>query len=177
MNDKQEMERARDIAWQREYAEQGIEPPRHQSDMWNMGFETGYAAALEAEKKVAADNHLFVGPSGGRDVRCEVCGIPYGVHLSRPYKLEAGKAKWVPVSERLPGFNAWYLISYGAYVHEAYFWTATKDWSYNRPPESDRREVIEPPVAWMPLPKPYTPGGKCYPTALDAFRELQEADQ
>jgi hypothetical protein len=90
---------------------------------------------------------------------------------------DAGQPQWVPVSERLPGFNAWYLISYGAYVHEAYFWTATKDWSYNRPPESDRREVIEPPVAWMPLPKPYTPGGKCYPTALDAFRELQEADQ
>jgi hypothetical protein len=104
-------------------------------------------------------------------------GIPQGALDGYDAGLIAGQPQWVSVSERLPGFNAWYLISYGAYVHEAYFWTATKDWSYNRPPESDRREVIEPPVAWMPLPKPYTPGGKCYPTALDAFRELQEADQ
>jgi hypothetical protein len=141
MNDKQEMERARDIAWQREYAEQGIEPPRHQSDMWNMGFETGYAAALEAEKKVAADNHLFVGPSGGRDVRCEVCGIPYGVHLSRPYKLEAGKAKWVPVEDVQPPNEGLYLVtlSNGTVCDNAGF--------ISRPDA----------IAWMPLPEPYTP--------------------
>jgi hypothetical protein len=157
MNDKQEMERARDIAWQREYAEQGIEPPRHQSDMWNMGFETGYAAALEAEKKVAADNHLFVGPSGGRDVRCEVCGIPYGVHLSRPYKLEAGKAKWVPVSERLPEVDGSYVVTVKPIDKTRDLRTETATWDLRHDGWLINGSTWGSVIAWMPLPKPYTP--------------------
>lgn len=39
---------ARKAEWQRQYAEVGLEPPRHESDMWNLGFDAGAAHARAA---------------------------------------------------------------------------------------------------------------------------------
>lgn len=41
-----ERDKAREAAWQREYAENGLEPPKHESEMWKMGFDTGFDAGL-----------------------------------------------------------------------------------------------------------------------------------
>lgn len=32
----------------------------------------------------SARNHLFQGPEGGLDVKCEACGVPYGDHVRQP---------------------------------------------------------------------------------------------
>lgn len=43
---------AREAAWQAEYAEFHLEPPKHESEMWNLGFDAGYdagAASVDRE--------------------------------------------------------------------------------------------------------------------------------
>lgn len=64
------------------------------------------------------------------------------------------KRDWIPVSERLPEREGWYLVSLkNGNVQKAWYRVApiNQGGSYWRGP-------IKRPIAWMPLPKPYKAG-------------------
>lgn len=64
------------------------------------------------------------------------------------------KPDWIPVSERLPEHEGWYLVSLkNGNVQKAWYRVApiNQGGSY-------WRGSIKRPIAWMPLPKPYKAG-------------------
>lgn len=78
-----------------------------------------------------------------------------------PRAIQNGKGgkgmtnKWIPVSERLPEREGWYLVSLkNGNVQKAWYRVApiNQGGSY-------WRGSIKRPIAWMPLPEPYKAGG------------------
>ena len=61
--------------------------------------------------------------------------------------------RWIPVSEKLPGFGQRVLVSTANFVYEAIYFDEDAGWStYNVSfKDVDESEIL----AWMPLPEPY----------------------
>lgn len=73
--------------------------------------------------------------------------------LEQIYEQES-KRGWIPVSERLPEHEGWYLVSLkNGNVQKAWYRVApiNQGGSY-------WRGSIKRPIAWMPLPEPYKAG-------------------
>ena len=69
------------------------------------------------------------------------------IEVSRLRAIGKSQAKWIPVSERLPEKNGYYLwCARGGEIQKDYYWNG--HWKIA---EEYGYEVI----AWMPLPTPY----------------------
>jgi hypothetical protein len=84
---EQAMEAARVKVFQREYHDVGLEPPRHESVMWNYGFEAGWNAANQhAQKQEPIDVVLFCPRCKTQHIDkaepdvCMLCGEDFQMH-------------------------------------------------------------------------------------------------
>lgn len=68
-------------------------------------------------------------------------------------QFEEKTSKWIPVSERLPEKNGYYLVTDFESVEEAYF-------SFDRIWLSRYEDKMKGVTAWMPLPDPYKEANK-----------------
>ena len=65
-------------------------------------------------------------------------------------ETEMSLLKWIPVSEKLPEKNGWYLITVYGYEH-----IVDMFWYYHESNQWNGVSDLEKVVAWMPLPAPY----------------------
>lgn len=100
---------------------------------------------IECEYFLTKDKHRAVledmKHEAGDDVRIVL--LAPGMHVAEP------APQWIPVSERLPEHGGWFIVTKDGvggdkHVFLSYFSTA-HGW-----------EFAEEPIAWMPLPEPYT---------------------